>query len=391
MRRMTIRSWGRAALLSLALAAPLAARPFDEPALLAARRIWWHDPDKVFDIAGLTPLETVRGGGGRPLRVAASDIDPAAVAAALAYVNRARTQSLLVWHRGALRLEWYGAGSGRASRSSPASMPKPVLALAMGAAVARGLIHLDDPVSRWLVEWRDDPRGAITVRDLLQMRSGLAKDGLAINGGRGEGMMYGTRLESVLLDTKAAAPPGQRFDYNNVDNNLLAVILQRATGQRYAKWLSRTIWRPIGASDARIWLDRPAGLARTFCCLLATAQDWVRVGLLIKDRGVVGGRQVLPADWIDAMTAPSPTNPLYGFQIWRTSPYAPLRSYGTGSAPPVPSLEPILADDMVMFDGAIGERVYISRSRDLVIVRVGNMIPDWDDSILPNTILRGLR
>lgn len=391
MRRSISRGLGGVALLSLALSAPLVARTGDEQALLAARRIWWHDQDKVFDVAGLTPLERVPGAGGRPLPVAASDIDPAAVSAALAYVNRARTQSLLVWHKGALRLEWYGAGSGRDSRSSPASMPKPVLALAVGAAVARGLIHLDDPVSRWLVEWRGDPRGAITVRDLLQMRSGLAKDGLAINGGRGEAMMYGTRLETTLLQTQAAVPPGQRFDYNNVDNNLLALILQRATGQHYARWLSRTVWRPIGASDSTIWLDRPGGLARTFCCLLATGQDWVRVGLLIKDRGAVAGRQLLPADWIDAMTAPSPTNPNYGFQIWRTSPYAPQRGYGTGSAPPVPSREPILADDMVMFDGAIGERVYISRSRDLVIVRIGNSIPDWDDSVLPNLILRGLR
>ncbi len=376
----------------LVLAPQLAAQPdTDEQALLAARRVWWHDPNKVFDIAPLSPLERVAGGNKAPLPVGPSDIEPTAVTAAIAYAGKARLQSLLVWHRGALRLEYYGPGSDRTSRSSPASMPKPVLALAVGAAVARGLIGLDDPASRWLSEWRGDPRGEITVRDLLQMRSGLAKDGLAINGGRGEAMMYGTRLEATLLDTKLAAPPGSRFDYNNVDNGLLALILQRATGKRYAQWLSRTIWQPIGASDAMVWLDRPSGLARTFCCILATGQDWVRVGLLIKDRGRVGRRQVLPASWIDAMTAPSPTNPNYGFQIWRTSPYARLRGYGSGSAPPVPSREPILADDMVMFDGAIGERVYISAARDLVIVRIGNLVPDWNDSVLPNLILRGLQ
>jgi hypothetical protein len=91
------------------------------------------------------------------------------------------------------------------------------------------------------------------------------------------------------------------------------------------------------------------------------------------------------------MCARSPTNPNYGFQLWRSSPYTPERGYGSGTAAPVPSREPIMAQDMMMFDGAIGERVYISRLQDLVIVRIGNPIPDWDDSVLPNIILRALR
>jgi len=375
----------------LLIAAPALAQSTDEQALLASRRVWWKDPSHALDVMGMTPLERVAGGHAKPLPTGPSDIDPKAVSDALAYVNRGRTQSLLVWHRGALRLEWYGPGFGPSAISAPASMPKPVLALAVGAAVARGKLHLDDPIGRWLPAWRDDPRGTITIRDLLQMRSGLAKDGFASHGGRGEELMLGTRLEDLLLHTQAAVPPGTRFDYNNVDNLLLALVLQRATGKRYARWLSTTVWKPMGGSDASIWLDRPGGLARTFCCLLTTARDWVRVGLLIGNRGYANGRQVLPASWIDQMTAPSPTNPNYGFQIWRASPYAPQRGYGTGGATPVPSRAPILADDMLIFDGAIGQRIYISPSRDLVIVRIGNSIPDWDDSILPNLIIAGLR
>ncbi len=388
----------RFALLALPLAllmladAPLSAQSSsEEQSLLESRRLWWKAPGHALDIASLSPLEKVQGGKARPLPHANSGIAPEAVEAALHYVDRARTQSLLIWYKGALRVEHYGAGFDAASRSAPASMPKPVLALAVGAAVARGQMGLDDPVGRWLPEWHGDARAAITVRQLLQMRSGLTKYGGASGGGPGEQQMLGTRLADLVLGTPAATVPGTRFDYNNIDNSLLGLVLERATGQRYARWLSKTIWRPIGANDAQVWLDRPGGLVRTFCCLIATAQDWVRVGLLIKDRGAENGRRVLPASWIDAMTAPSPTNPNYGFQIWRASPYAPSRSYGSGAAPPAPAKAPFLADDIVYFDGAVGQRVYISRSRDLVIVRIGDSIPDWDDSALPNIIVAGLR
>jgi CubicO group peptidase (beta-lactamase class C family) len=363
-----------------------------EDQLLQIRRAWWKSPGHALEVDELAPLETVRGvAHPKALPGATGGIAPDAVQAALRYVQRGRTQSFLIWYKGALRLEYYGPGFGPASRSAPASMPKPVLALAVGAAVDRGLMTLDSPVSRWLPQWKDDPRGAITVRDLLQMRSGLAKDGPASGGGRGEALMIGTRLADLVLATPLAAAPGSRFDYNNVDNALLALVLEKATGERYAQWLSHTIWHPLGAGDANIWIDRPGGLARTFCCVLTTARDWIRVGRLIAGHGSVDGHRVLSSGWMESMLSPSPTNPNYGFQIWRASPYAPLRSYGSGIAKPMPASVPFLADDMVYFDGAIGQRLYVSPSRDLMILRVGDSILDWDDAALPNMIVAGLR
>jgi len=66
------------------------------------------------------------------------------------------------------------------------------------------------------------------------------------------------------------------------------VVLERATGRRYADYLSEKVWKPIGASDAAVWLDRPGGLAKTFGGVLATASDWARVGLMLQNGGRVG-------------------------------------------------------------------------------------------------------
>ncbi|MEE4453089.1 serine hydrolase [Novosphingobium resinovorum] len=358
----------------------------NETRLLEERRAWWASPGHALEVSKLRPLERVPGRDAAPLPVSDA-LAPRLLAAAQGAIGAHRTAALLVWSQGALRLEHYGEGFGPGMLSAPASMPKPVLALAVGAAVDRGLIDIDAPVSRWIGEWAHDPRGAITLRQALQMRSGLHKVGAATRGGPGEAQMLGTRLEAQVLATPLDHAPGTRFDYNNTDNALAMLVLQRATGMRYARWLSRTVWQPLGAGDAFAWLDRPHGMARTFCCLLATPRDWVRVGRLIADHGAVGGAQVISRAWMDTMTAPSPTNSNYGLQIWRGSPHAATRSYGSGAAPPLPMGAPFRADDMLIFDGAVGQRVYVSPSRDLVIVRIGDFAADWVDSRLPNAIL----
>lgn len=56
----------------------------------------------------------------------------------------------------------------------------------------------------------------------------------------------------------------------------------------------------------------------------------------------------------------------------------------------IPAQEPFAAPDMVYFDGNGGQRVYVSPALGLVIVRIGAPQNDWDDSALPNLVVRGL-
>lgn len=105
-------------------------------------------------------------------------------------------------------------------------------------------------------------------------------------------------------------------------------------------------------------------MARTYTAFLARAEDWLRLGLVVKDRGEFLGQRILPAEWIDSMTTPASTNPNYGFQLWRAHPYQARRYYnpalkGLSTA----ASEPIRAEDMVFFDGVGGQRIYISRER----------------------------
>lgn len=350
-----------------------------------------HDPAST----AYWPSERVAGATApRPLpRQASACLSPERLAPAQAEVERTHSSAFLVWRDGAVVHEWYGPGSGPETRAEPASMHKSVLGLVVGLAHADGAIpDLDAPVSRWLTEWAADPRGRITVRQLLQMASGLSplKFDLAA-GAPYSRALYGADAGELPLQAALADAPGQVFNYASAVSQLLGLVVERATGQRYAQYLSQKLWQPLGAGDAFVALDRPGGLARTSSGLLARPEDWLRLGLLFVDQGRVDGRQVVPAAWIAAMAAPSPANPNYGLHLWRASPHAPQRRYNSSTPLAMPARQPFLAGDMVFFDGAGAQRVYVSARERLVIVRQGASAPDWDDSLLPNRVVAAAR
>ncbi|WAC71955.1 serine hydrolase [Roseateles sp. SL47] len=340
------------------------------------------------------PVERVVGGAAQPLpRRKGGCLTAERLVEALAEVRRTGSYSFLVWRQGAVEIEYFGTGFGPETRPEPASMHKSVLALVVGQAVADGAVpDLDAPVSRWLEEWAQDPRGAITVRQMLQMSTGLAPLPFSMAPGSAYSRaLYGGEGAAVPLAAPLVDAPGRRFNYASGISQLLGLIIERATGERYADYLSRRLWQPLGAADAFVALDHPGGLARTSSGLFATSEDWLRLGVLFVQKGKVQGRQVVDAAWLTRMTSPAPTNPNYGFQIWRGSPHAPKRHYNNVTPTAMPAVAPFLAEDMVFFDGAGAQRVYVSPEEGLVIVRLGAPALDWDDSRLPNLVVRAAR
>ncbi len=337
-----------------------------------------------------TPQEAVPGTERDDIATGPADtIEPAALAAAEAYATKTNSVSLLVYHRGALRYEKYWPGFDRETITDPFSAHKTIMGLLMGAAIADGVIKsLDEPAATYLPEWANDARSKIRIRDLMQMSSGLETPPFGT--WTGLRVTVGSELEETVLALQAVKPPGTDFQYSNANSQLLGIILQRAAGKRYAQYLSERLWSRLGTPTAHVWLDHEGGMARTFCCLYTNARSWLKVGRFILDQGRVGTDQVVPAEWIAAMTTPAPTNPNYGLQIWLGSPPGKERKYNDKSVKAFHS-EPFVAKDMIFVDGFGGQRVYMVPSEQLIIVRTGEALLDWDDAIIPNAILRGIR
>lgn len=347
----------------------------------------------IANVAWRVPAEPVPGGTRLLIPADADSISSAALQAAVAHAESTESHALLIHHRGALVLERYWNGHGRDSRFDTASMHKSVLGLLLGVAIADGHIgSIDDPVGRYLHEWADDPRGRISLRQLAGMSSGLKLEPFSPNPfAPGLRLMIGSDIEATTLALPWHESPDQHFEYTNFNSQLLGIVLERATGMRYADFLSSGLWQGLGAPDAAVWLDREGGSARTFCCLLASAQAWMQIGLLMLDEGRVDGDQLVPADWITAMRTPGRLNPNFGLQLWLGSPASGLRRYNSASSLEALHSEPFVAEDVFFMDGMGGQRVYVIPSAELVIVRIGTVRMDWDDAVLPNILLRAIQ
>ena len=204
--------------------------------------------------------------------------------------------ALLVVHKGRVVLERHWHGHRPGDRTNSASMAKTVTALLIGIAVGEGKIaSIDEPAAKWIPAWRDDARSRITLRHLLQMHAGLKPMGEYEEPySDASYLALGTDSRYVVDNVPAVDEPGRRFDYNNVNFQVLGVVLEAATGRRYAEYLSEKLWKPIGAGDAAVWLDREGGSARTFGYLFARPEDWARLGLLLLHEGECDGRAVVP-------------------------------------------------------------------------------------------------
>lgn len=311
---------------------------------------------------------------------------------ALRYAADMQSYSLLIWRDGALELEHYFPPHTPDLRPESASMHKSVVGLLTAAAIADGHItSADDRVGDYIPEWDNDERGDIKIRNVLTMSSGL--EPLSSEGGlTSEAYKYiydGQDARTTTLGRPFKGEPGEEYHYMGVVSQLLVIILESATGQSYIDYFSERLWKPIGADDAYVWLNEEDGFPRGYSALLARASDWLRLGLLIKDEGVFDGQEIIPASLVNEATSSSTANPNYGWQIWLGVEHDEQRFYNDAKTGlNVLASEPFLVDDIIYFDGFGGQRVYISRSEDLVIVRQGEMRFDWDDAMLPNLVIK---
>ena len=346
------------------------------------------------------PLEQVAGAAPiQPLPLATPDIATAAIAQAREFAAVRNSSAFLVWHKGALIEETYFDGYDRDALVNAKSLAKPLTAIVIGRAIAQGYVKsLDQPVADFITEWRDDPRKSkILIRHLLDMRTGLLPQDIPSGPDDilARAYLHPRHDEIIINEYPLVNEPGTRYDYSNANAELVAPLIERATGMRYANYLSEALLEPLGAAGGTIFVNRPGGTAHSGCCVQLPARTWLKLGILLLDDGVWNGQQLLPEGYVTAMRTPTKQNPNAGLGVWTGEPYAKLR----GSLNPeidmgrTPHGEPYAASDLFLFDGNGHQVVYIVPSQDLVILRTGSYPAQdypWDNSVIPNLIIGGI-
>ena len=323
-------------------------------------------------------------------------IEPDALEAMVEYAQAFDSFALVVVHNGEIQLEWYREDYSRESLTRSESMHKSLQALLVGVAVEAALIgSIDDRIGDYIDELNADARGDTRIRDYLQMSTGLEPFGSGISPfGDALRWLYASDINAATLAIPQVAPPGATFDYHDANTQTLGILLNRVYDRPYADYLYDVIWNPVGAGLAEVWLDSDGGVAHHNCCLLARAIDWANVGQMMLQGGQFNGTRVVSEEWIAQQTRPNLT-PHYGFQTWLASNEAANpRQDGGGYE----RSERWLADDVFYFSGYGAQRVYVSREKGLVIVRLGpaaghfpKIAEEWDNTFLVNTAVRGLR
>ena len=363
--------------------------------ILAANLTAMAERPGVADLGWREPKEVVRG---QPAERFTLNTDafptPAALAAAKAYSDERQGRGFLVWYDGQLVASHFADGMSDETPTATYSMHKSVVAIAVLAAIEAGYIEsLDDPVGKYLAAWRNDPRGEITLRQLLTHTSGLEHHPLNGPSPKAMNLALSSEIRATALSFEQAEPAGTTFNYNNVNTQLAGLALEDVlAGEdlRYSDFLSTALWQPLGNNDAALWLEKPDGSARFHSGLEAGLEDWLAVGVMLADGGMAGDNRVLSAESLASLFAASALNPAYGLGLWRGAAWQPMRSYGPTTPAKVPHSHPYLAHDVYFFDGFGGQRVYVVPSRRLVVARTGEVDFAYDDAVIVNELLRGL-
>ena len=214
------------------------------------------------------------------------------------------------------------------SRSNSFSMAKSIVSLAIGCAIDDGFIkNVDQPVNDFYPEFKGYNGKALTLRHLLTMSAGVDFDeAYSSPFSPTTKLYYGDDLQQIALGMKEIEEPGIHFIYQSGVTQLLALIVEKATGENISSYVSRKLWTPLNAEEDALWsLDKKDGIEKAYCCFNSNARDFARFGQLILNKGNWNGKQLVSESYIKEATPPdtnlifkeyNETNHCYGFQFW---------------------------------------------------------------------------
>ncbi len=227
------------------------------------------------------------------------------------------------------------------------SMTKSLVSSVFGLLVADGKVELDASPAKYIPELKGSGFERVTIQQVLDHATAIDfKENYtdpeseffrfyapALNMGWMPGAadvqpqdaeIYGVHDFLVrFIKPDPALMPGEAFDYNSSNADVLGWLIARISGQSLQDYVQQNLWAKLGAEhDALLVVDRALVPVATGG-MNTTLRDAARFGMMIRDRGEFAGQQVLPAQWVDAslavddkLRANMAANPKYGEEPW---------------------------------------------------------------------------
>ena len=295
------------------------------------------------------------------------------------FLQQTHCDGLVILHQGRLVYESYANGLTCHTPHILMSVSKSVLGLLAGILETMGTIDVEDQVTDYVPELSCTAYQGATLRNLLDMRAGILfdEDYLADSGPLIE-YRRATNWNPPEQETKPTdlrsfyqllkendGQHGQRFQYVSPNTDLLAWIIERASGRRYCDLVSELLWKPMGAEQsAYITVDR-LGAPRAAGGMCATVRDLARLGQLLSQDGRRDGRQILPVGWINDLYSGGSS------QAWAQGSFT---AYYPGLPICYRSQWYVLDDEAPLLFGLgiHGQNVFVDRTNALVIASLSS-------------------
>lgn len=273
--------------------------------------------DKVHELPAGTPVDP-------QIRIGAktSTVD--------AFMKDNRVTGVIAIKDGKVVLEKYALGRKPTDRWTSFSVAKSVTATLIGAAVKDGYISsIYDPITKYIPELEGSAYDGVSLRRVMTMTSGVKwnedyanpKSDVA-RAGTADWKGGVNPLVAYMSKLKREAEPGTKWVYKTGETDLAGIALGRAlAGKGIAQYASEKLWAPYGMEQDAIWMVDKAGHERGGCCMSMTLRDYARIGLFMLGGGVIDGKSILPAGWVeDATTNHVPAKQAekdsYGYFWW---------------------------------------------------------------------------
>lgn len=238
-----------------------------------------------------------------------------------------QTVAFVVIKNNQLTHEQYWDGYNEDARSNSFSMAKTIVSVLVGIAIDEGKIkNIDQPIGDFLPEFKQGDNAKITIKHLLTMCSGINFDEDYVSPfAYPARAYYGSEITELTMKYKATEEPGKIFKYLSGNTELLAMVLNKATGKSLSDYMSEKLWMPLGAKNTALWsLDHENGMEKAYCCFNSNAPDFARIGQLFLDTGKWNGTQLINPEYVLNSIKPADLvyaddgakNDKYGYSWW---------------------------------------------------------------------------
>ena len=270
--------------------------------------------------------------------------------------DRLGTVAFLIIKNDSLWYEKYYDGYSEKSYSNSFSIAKSIVTAVLGRAIDEGFIKdMDQKVGDFIPEYKKGLASNLTVGDLSSMSSGMkwTEDYKNVFGVTARAYVGSESLVELIKSRPIVREPGQSFKYLSGDTQLLAMTIEKATGQKLSSLVYNWFWNPIGAENNALWqIDNlKSNNEKAYCCFNSNARDFAKFGKLFKDYGYWNGKQLLDSSFVKkATTKRFEKSPHYGYGFW-------LGSYK--------------GRKYFSMRGHLGQYVMVFPKENIIIVRLG--------------------